>query len=200
MRHFRTQNGPFASSTAFLGMTINTIFIYLLPHIYCPNFKKNFYADPGFWCTILGSKMTHLLKQEFLSENPLKSIVPLIHAYLLKVRYQSINKMLMIKEYWNLIGRDPFLAITWELDVSQACSFCRMLMDYKNFRLTPIPGKTNDLIFLKSPKNLVLGKFWLFLPNELFFFFWKNPARPLTTIYGSLTLTYLQTDRRTDEP
>ena len=127
MRHFRTQNGPFASSTAFLGMTINTIFIYLLPHIYCPNFKKNFYADPGFWCTILGSKMTHLLKQEFLSENPLKSIVPLIHAYLLKVRYQSINKMLMIKEYWNLIGRDP----------------------------------------------LVLGKFWFFLPNELFFFFEK---------------------------
>ena len=175
MCHFRTQNGPFASRNAFLGMIINIIFIYLLRPIHCPNFKKNFYADPEFWCTILGSKMTHLLKQEFLSEKPLKNLVHLIHAYLLKVRYQSINKMLMIKEYWNLIGRDPFLAITWELDVSQACSFCRMLMDYKNFRLTPIPGKTNDLIFLKSPKNLVLGKFWLFLPNELFFFFEKIP-------------------------
>ena len=58
----------------------------------------------------------------------------------------------MIKEYWNLIGREPFLAITWEPDFSQACSFRRMLMNHKNFHSTQIPDKTNDVIFLNSPK------------------------------------------------
>ena len=73
-----------------------------------------------------------------------------------------------IKEYWNLIGREPFLAITREPDFSQACSFRRMLMNHKNFRFTPIPDKTNDAIFLKNPKTLFLGHFdhfWSFLPH-----------------------------------
>ena len=48
-----------------------------------------------------------------------------------------------IKEYWNLIGQEPFPAITWEPDFSQAC----------------IPDKTNDIIFLKSKKTLFLGHF-----------------------------------------
>ena len=69
----------------------------------------------------------------------------------------------MIKEYWNLTGRQPFLAITWEPDFSQARSFCRMLMNHKNFRFKQIPDKTNDMIFLKSPKILFLGHFWPFL-------------------------------------
>ena len=68
----------------------------------------------------------------------------------------------MIKEYWNLIGREPFLAITWEPDFSQACSFRRMLMNHKNFHFTQIPDKTNDVIFLKSPKTMFLGHFWPF--------------------------------------
>ena len=45
-------------------------------------------------------------------------------------------------KYWqlknteiSLIDREPFLATTLEPDLSQACSF------------TPIPAKTNDLIF-----------------------------------------------------
>ena len=50
-----------------------------------------------------------------------------------------------IKEYWNLIGREPFLAITWEPDFFQACSFHRMLMNHKNFRFTQIADKTNDI-------------------------------------------------------
>ena len=58
-----------------------------------------------------------------------------------------------MKEYWNLIGREPFLAITWEPDFFQACSFHRMLMNHKNFRFTQIPDKTNDMIFLKSPQK-----------------------------------------------
>ena len=66
----------------------------------------------------------------------------------------------MIKEYWNLIGREPFLAVTWEPDFSQACSFCRMLMNHKNFHFTQIPDKTNDVIFLKIPKAMILGHFW----------------------------------------
>ena len=53
----------------------------------------------------------------------------------------------MVKEYWNLIGRKPFLAITWKPDFSQACSFRKMLMNHKNFHFTKIPDKTNDEIF-----------------------------------------------------
>ena len=77
--------------------------------------------------------------------------------------------MLMIREYQNVIGQEPFLAITWELDFSQACSFHRMLMNHKNFHFTQIPDKTNDMIFLKSPKTMFLGHFWPFLPDGDFF-------------------------------
>ena len=71
----------------------------------------------------------------------------------------------MIKEYWNLIGREPFLSLTWELDFSQAWSFRRMLINHKNFDFTQIPDKDNDMIFLKSPKTMFLGHFGPFLPN-----------------------------------
>ena len=65
----------------------------------------------------------------------------------------------MIKEYWNLIDREPFLSLTWELYFSQGCSFHLMLMNHKNFDFTQIPNKTNDMIFLKSPKTMFLGHF-----------------------------------------
>ena len=68
----------------------------------------------------------------------------------------------MIKEYWNIIGQDAFLAITWEPDFSQPCSFGKMLMNHKNLRFAPIPEKTNYMIFLKSPKTLFLGHFYHF--------------------------------------
>ena len=80
----------------------------------------------------------------------------------------------MIKEYWNLIGRELFLAITWEPDFSQACSFCRMLINHKNFHFTQIPGKTNDMIFLKSPKTMQLAIFDFFFFFFFFFFFLPN--------------------------
>ena len=76
----------------------------------------------------------------------------------IKFRYQSINEILTIKEYWNLIGQEPLFAITCAPDFSQACSFRKMLMDHKNF-CSPIPDETNDLIFFKSPKNTVFGAF-----------------------------------------
>ena len=89
------------------------------------------------------------------------SLVSFIHAYL-HAKNQSqifISEISTIKEYWNLIGREQFLAITWEPDFSQACSFRRMLMNHKNFRFTQIPGKTKDMIFLKTPNTLFLGLF-----------------------------------------
>ena len=66
----------------------------------------------------------------------------------------------MIKEYWNLIGRETFLATTREPDFFQARSFRRMLMNNKNFYFTQIPDKTNNVIFLKNPKTMFLGHFW----------------------------------------
>ena len=75
----------------------------------------------------------------------------------------------MIKNYCNLIGRESFLSLTWELDYSQAWSFRRMLMNYENFDFTQIPDKTNDMIFLKSSKTIFLGHFWPFLSDGDFF-------------------------------
>ena len=104
-----------------------------------------------------------------------------------------------IKEYWNLIGQKPFLAITWEPDFSQACSFRRMLMNYKNFHFTQIPDKTNDVIFLKSPKTMFLGHFWSFLVIfARWGFFPKNPALSHITTYVPLTPCYVS--EKTDEP
>ena len=42
-------------------------------------------------------------------------------------------------------------------------------MNNKNFRFTPILDKTDDLKFLKSPRNLIWGHFWSLLLDEDFF-------------------------------
>ena len=66
-----------------------------------------------------------------------------------------------LRKYWRSknteisLAESYFLAIIWEPDFPQVCSFCKMLMDHKNLRFTPIPDKTNDFIFLKS--HHVLG-------------------------------------------
>ena len=52
--------------------------------------------------------------------------------------------------------------IIYEPYFSQRSSFCRILMSHKNVRFTPIPDKTNDMIFLKCSKTLFLGHFWPF--------------------------------------
>ena len=112
----------------------------------------------------------------------------LIYMPKIKIRYYSISEILKIKEYWNLIGREPFLAITSEPDFSQACIFHRMLMNQKNFHFTQIPDKTNDVIFSKSPKNLFWGHFWpFFVIFARWKIFQKNPALSHITIYGPLT-------------
>ena len=66
---------------------------------------------------------------------------------------------------------DISLLMKLEPDFSQACSFCRMLMNHKNFHFTQISDKTNYVIFLKSPKTMfwtIFDHFWSFLPNRNF--------------------------------
>ena len=62
-----------------------------------------------------------------------------------------------------------------------------MLMNHKNFHLKQIPDKTNDVIFLKSPKTLFWGHFWSFLPDGDFF---QKIWLSHTTIYGPLTAKF----------
>ena len=125
------------------------------------------------------------------SENLLMSLVSFIHAYLhlkIKVRYYSFSEILTIKEYWNRIGWEPLLAITWEPDFSQACCFRWILMDHRNFHFTQIPDNTNHVIFLKSPVIMFLGYFWPFLVIfARWGFFPKNLALSHTFIYEPLT-------------
>ena len=104
-------------------------------------------------------------QMRIFSENLLMSLICFIHAYLQAKNQSQIliyYEILTIKENWNLIGQKPFLAVTWEPDFSQACSFRKMLMNYKNFHFTQIPYKTNDVIFFKRPKTMFLGHFWPF--------------------------------------
>ena len=63
-----------------------------------------------------------------------------------------------------------------------------MLMNHKNFHLTQVPDKTNDVIFSKSPKTMFLGHFRPFLVIFVGWgFFPENQALSHTTIYEPLT-------------
>ena len=183
MCHFWAQNGPFVLNKIFLVQTIIITFIYLLALFIVQNLKKFFqriqsYEDVQF----LGPKWPIFPNENFFKKtvNEPCSLTDFLKKTLIwanryipkikKVRYYSINEILTIKEYWNLIGQEQFLVITWEPDFSQACSFRRMLINHKNFRFTQIPDKTNGMIFLKSPKTLFLDHFWLFL---VFFDRWR---------------------------
>ena len=108
----------------------------------------------------------------FFSENLLMSLVSFIHVYLhaknqsqILIYQWNTDDLRILKSHW----LRTIFAFTWELDFSQACSFLRMLMNHKNFHFTQIPDKTNDMIFLKSPKTMFLGHFWPFLPDRDFF-------------------------------
>ena len=134
---------------------------------HCAKFWKT--SSSGFrvlrMCNFWTQKGPFPQMRIFFPKNPWMSLVSFTHAYL-----QAKNQSQILIYYWNiLIGRETFLAITWDLDFSQACHFRRMLMNNKNFRFTQIPDNTNDMIFLKSPKTLFLGHFWSFLPDGDFF-------------------------------
>ena len=68
-------------------------------------------------------------------------------------------------------------------------------MNHKNVHFTQIPNKTNDIIFLKNPKNMFLGHFWSFLPDGDFF---QKIWLSHTTIYGPLTPCCVS--EKTNEP
>ena len=100
------------------------------------------------------------------------SLVSFIHAYLHAKSQSQIPDINLLVKYWwfkNAHWLRAIFAFTLELDFSQACNFLRMLMKHKNFDFTQIPGKNNDVIFLKSPKTMFLGYFWPFLPDGDFF-------------------------------
>ena len=167
MHHFWTQNGPFAPNSFFFGKLLMSFSSTYQPLWLSTNFKNILQADPELWgCTIFGPKIAHFTKWEFSQKSCWWALsLSFMPTYMpkIKVRYTSISEILTIKEYWNLTGWEPFLDITWELDFFQACSFRRMLINHKNFHLTQIPDKTDDAIFLKSPKTLFLVHFWPFL-------------------------------------
>ena len=68
-------------------------------------------------------------------------------------------------------------------------------MNHKNFHFSQIPDKTNDVIFLKSPKAMFLGHFWPFLPDGYFF---QKIRLPHTTIYRPLKLSSVS--EKTNKP
>ena len=110
------------------------------------------------------------------------------YSYLSRCKKSKSDINLFVK-YWQLkntaeisLAWRGFFVIIWEPDFSHACSFCRMLMNHKNFHLT-----WRD--FLKKSKNHVFGSFLTifrsFLPNGDFF--QKNPALSHKIIYGPVT-------------
>ena len=70
-----------------------------------------------------------------------------------------------------------------------------MLKDHKNFRFTAIPDKTNDFIFLKSPKKPC---FWPFLIIFDINFPQKNSVLSHITKYVPLTPSYVS--EKTNKP
>ena len=102
---------------------------------------------------------------------------------------KSKSDINLLMKYWRLKNNKISWKITWEPDFSQPCSFCRMLMNHKNFRFTQIPDKTNDAVFLNSPRTLFWDHFWSFLVTfAQWRFFPKNPAVTHNYIWAPNTM------------
>ena len=163
MCHFQVQSVPFVLNKSFLVQTIIITFIYLLALFDVQDLKKNIqriqsYEDAQF----LGPKWPISPNENFFRK-PVNE--PCFFYSCLSTCQKSKSDINLLVKYWRLKNTEISLAeshfwITWELDFSQACSFRRMLMNHKNFHFTQIPEKTNDVIFLKSPKTMFLGHFW----------------------------------------
>ena len=107
-------------------------------------------------------------RTRIFSENLL--IPCFFHSCLSTYPFMPKSDNLLVK-YWQLKNTETSLAERHfqELDFPRAWSFGTMLMNHNNFHFTQIPDKTNDLIFLKSPKTMFSDHFWSFLPNGNFF-------------------------------
>ena len=150
-------------------------------------------------CHFWDQNSSFVLNKILLGINHCYSFIYLWPFSLCKISKKSYNgsRIMTMHHFWAQSG--PFtsnnffffswlraiFAFTWELDFSQACSFLKMLMNHKNFDFTQIPGKTNDIIFLKSPKTMFWGHFWPFLPDRDFF---QKMQLSHTTIYEAPTL------------
>ena len=167
MCHFQVQNSPFFLNKFFLSTNHCYYFDLPIGPFYCAKFF--------LWIqSFVDVQNDPFPKMRVFSENLLMSLVSFIHAYL-----HAKNETQILIYKWN----EQFSALTWELDFSQACSFCRMLMNH-NFHFTQVPDKTNDMIFLQSPKTMFLDHFRSFLHNGNFF---QKIRLSHTTIYGPLT-------------
>ena len=118
--HVWVQVGSFAPNKNFFGGKL--LIFFLSTH--CAKFWKILTTDPELWgCAIFDPKWVYLPKRVFFFRKALfLSFMP-IYIPKTKFRYQSNNEILTIREYWNLIGQESSLGITWESCFSQACSF-----------------------------------------------------------------------------
>ena len=82
----------------------------------------------------------------------------------------------------------PFCPKSREQEFSQIWDLCRKLANHIMLHFRSFLAKTNDSIFRKSPKTLLLGYFGPFFPIfEKMRIFPKNPAPSLFYVYGPLT-------------
>ena len=88
------------------------------------------------------------------------------------------NEILRIKEYWNLIDRELFLAITWEPDFSKACSFCRMSMKNHQVMIITWYGHYMDS---QRPK---IGDSWSF--TSLYLQHWVTTPKKQVVLQNQL--------------
>ena len=146
MHLFWVQNRPFSPNKFFLEIYYYHSNLPISP-FHCAKLKKSSSSRSRVMrmLQLLGSKWPISPNHNFF-RNLFMSLVCFIHAYLhtknLKVKYLSISELLMIKQYWNFIGREPFFSLNWELDFSQTCSFRKILMNHKNFDFTHIKQQT----------------------------------------------------------
>ena len=93
----------------FLGKIINTILIYLLTHFNVQNLKKILPVYPELWgCTILGSKLTHFPKWEFVLNKPVNE--PFFFHSCLSTCQKSKSDVNPLLKYWRLKNTEISLA------------------------------------------------------------------------------------------
>ena len=93
----------------FWGKIINTILIYLLTHFNVQNLKKILPVYPELWgCTILGSKLTHFPKWEFVLNKPVNE--PFFFHSCLSTCQKSKSDVNPLLKYWRLKNTEISLA------------------------------------------------------------------------------------------
>ena len=135
----------------------------------------NFWAQNGLFSQMIF----------FFSRKPVNEPC-FFHSYLSRCQKSTSDNNLFL-EFWQIKNTEISLAkniLGYNLRTRffpSMQSFCRMLMNHRNFCFTQIPDKTNDMIFLGSPKTLrILVTFaqWGLFPKIL--------ALSHITIYGPL--------------